>query len=159
MQCHLNHGGWCHLLECNWLIFMVHFGPFEAHFWPQILSNAPTLLFIFRTSSWYLHQELFRKEVHLPLFTIGGEFIRVIRLLSVFSLRGGFPTAFSLFSSLRFISWALFEFHYYTGWPMALVFRALAFHALYVSTSLDYSLRGGVGDVYPPCTLNLVNLA
>ena len=40
MQCHLNHGGWCHLLECNWLIFVVHFGPFEAHFWPQILSNA-----------------------------------------------------------------------------------------------------------------------
>jgi len=39
MQCHLNHGGWCHLLECNWLIFIVHFGPFEAHFWPQILSN------------------------------------------------------------------------------------------------------------------------
>ena len=40
MQCHLNHGGWCHLPECNWLIFIVHFGPFEAHFWPQILSNA-----------------------------------------------------------------------------------------------------------------------
>ena len=39
MQCHLNHGGWCHLLECNWLIFIVHFGPFEAHFLPQILSN------------------------------------------------------------------------------------------------------------------------
>ena len=39
MQCHLNHGGWCHLPECNWLIFIVHFGPFEAHFLPQILSN------------------------------------------------------------------------------------------------------------------------
>ena len=39
MQCHLNHVGWCHLLKCNWLIFIVHFGPFEAHFLPQILSN------------------------------------------------------------------------------------------------------------------------
>ena len=42
---------------------------------------------------------------------------------------------------------------------MALVAGALTFHALYVSTSLEYSLRGGVGDIYPPCTLNLVNLA
>ena len=39
MQCHFNHGGWCHILECNWFIFIVHFGPFEAHFLPQILSN------------------------------------------------------------------------------------------------------------------------
>ena len=42
---------------------------------------------------------------------------------------------------------------------MAFVVGALAFHALYVSTSPDYILRGGVGDIYPPCTLNLVNLA
>ena len=56
---------------------------------------------------------------------------------------GVFPTGFSLFSSLRFISWALFEFHYCIGWPMALVSKALAFHALYVSTSPGYSLRGG----------------
>ena len=42
---------------------------------------------------------------------------------------------------------------------MALVSRVLSFHALYVSTSPEYSLRGGVGDIYPPCTLNLANLA
>ena len=42
---------------------------------------------------------------------------------------------------------------------MALVVGAsLALYALYVSTSPKYSLRGGVGDIYPPCTLNLVNL-
>ena len=41
---------------------------------------------------------------------------------------------------------------------MDLVVEALAFHALYVSTSSEYSLRGGVGDIYPPCKLNLVNL-
>ena len=42
---------------------------------------------------------------------------------------------------------------------MALVVGALAFHALCVSPSPEYRLRGGVGDIYPPCTLNLVNLA
>ena len=44
---------------------------------------------------------------------------------------------------------------------MEFVAGALAFHALYVSTSFEYSLDGGggVGDIYPPCTLNLVNLA
>ena len=42
---------------------------------------------------------------------------------------------------------------------MALVVWALAFHELYVSTSPKYSLREGVGDIYPPCTFNLVNLA
>ena len=42
---------------------------------------------------------------------------------------------------------------------MALVVGALSFHALYVSTSPEYSLTGGVGDIYPPCTFNLVNLA
>ena len=35
-------------------------------------------------------KKFFRKEVHLPPFTVGGESIKVIRLLSVFSLRGGF---------------------------------------------------------------------
>ena len=70
-----------------------------------------------------------------------------------------FHTGFSLFSSLRFISWELFEFHYCIGWPMSLVSGDLAFHALYVSTSPEFTLRGGVGDICPPCTLNLVNLA
>ena len=42
---------------------------------------------------------------------------------------------------------------------MALFSGALVFHALYVSTSLKYSLRGGVEDIYLACTLNLVNLA
>ena len=42
---------------------------------------------------------------------------------------------------------------------MAFVSEALAFHALYVSTSPEYSLRGGVGDIYPSLTLNLDNLA
>ena len=42
---------------------------------------------------------------------------------------------------------------------MAFVSEALTFHALYVSTSPEYSLREDVGDIYPPCTLNLVNLA
>ena len=41
---------------------------------------------------------------------------------------------------------------------MELFVGALEFHALSVSTSPEYSLRGGVGDIYPPCTLNLVNL-
>ena len=41
---------------------------------------------------------------------------------------------------------------------MTLVTGALTVHALYVSTSLEYRLRGGVGDIYPPCTLNLFNL-
>ena len=43
------------------------------------------------------------KKFTLHPFTVMGEFIRVIKLLSVFILRGGFPTGFSLFSSLRFI--------------------------------------------------------
>ena len=74
-------------------------------------------------------------------------------------LEGGFfPLGFPSFPHLDLflsIVWV----HYCTGWPMVLVVRALEFHALYVSTSLEYSLRGGVGDIYPPCTLNLVNLA
>ena len=41
---------------------------------------------------------------------------------------------------------------------MAFVSKALAFHALYVSTSPEYSLRGGVGEIYPSCTLNFVSL-
>ena len=41
---------------------------------------------------------------------------------------------------------------------MEFVAGALEFHALYVYTSPKYSLRGVVGDIYPPCTLNLVNL-
>ena len=42
---------------------------------------------------------------------------------------------------------------------MSFVFGAIEFDALYVSTSPEYRLRGGVGDIYPPCTLNLANLA
>ena len=48
------------------------------------------------------------------------------RLLSVFSLRGGFSTGFSPFSSLS-LFWALFQFQYCTRWPMALVVGALSF--------------------------------
>ena len=62
---------------------------------------------------------------------------------------GGFPSGSSLFSSLRFI------FEYCLSY---IIVGALEFHALYVFTSPEYSLRGGVGDIYPPCTLNLVNL-
>ena len=36
---------------------------------------------------------------------------------------------------------------------MSLVSRDLALHALYVSTSPEYSLRGDVGVIYPRCTL------
>ena len=66
MQCHLNHGGWCHLLECNWLIFIVHFGPFEAHFWPQILSNA-SRIFWSGSVSWDVESQIgYSREFFAP---------------------------------------------------------------------------------------------
>ena len=40
---------------------------------------------------------------------------------------------------------------------MEFVLGALTFHAFYF-TPPEYSLRGDVGDIYPPCALNLVNL-
>ena len=40
-------------------------------------------------SSRDIHQDLFRKEVHLPLFTVGGEFIRVIQTTFSVQLEGG----------------------------------------------------------------------
>ena len=47
-----------------------------------------------------LHQDIFRNFFYLPPFTVGGEFIRVIQLLLVFSLGGGFPLGFPSFPHL-----------------------------------------------------------
>ena len=89
----------------------------------------------------HIHQDIFRKEVHLPPFTIGGEFIRVIQLLSVFSLRGWFPTGFSLFSSLSlFLSIvsasALYRVTYGLSFWGPSIFMNLCF-----LTPPEYSLR------------------
>ena len=59
--------------------------------------NTARLMRRLQTSS----QELFRKEVHLPPFTIGGEFIRVIQTNFSVQLEGGFfPLGFPSFPHL-----------------------------------------------------------
>ena len=106
----------------------------------------------------HLHQELFRKEVHLPPFPVEGEFIRVIRLLSVFSLRGGgFPLGFPSFPHLDlFLSIFWVSLLYRVTYGLSYWGPSISYILCFYST--EYSYGGGVGDIYPPCTLNLVNL-
>ena len=75
---------------------------------------------------------------------------------------GGFTTRFSLFSSLRFTHDLILRIVW-----VSLLYRVtygLSFWGPSISCTLrfysyEYSLTGGFGDIYPPCTLNLVNLS
>ena len=67
----------------------------------------------------YLHQEIFKKEVRLPSFTFGGEFIRVIQTTFNVQLEGGFSHwIFPLFLS-QFVFEHCFSFSIVQGdlWP------------------------------------------
>ena len=70
---------------------------------------------------------------------------------------GAFPTGFSLFSSLSlFFSIVSVLVLYRVTYGIIFQGPSIFMHFMF---STEYSLRGGVGDIYPPCTLNLVNLA
>ena len=100
-------------------------------------------------SSRHIHQDIFKKEVHLPLFTIGGEFIKVIQ--TTFSVQlegGGFPLDFPSFLHLvcflaLFSVSALYRVTYGLSCQGPSIFMHICFLTL-----PEYSLRGGVGDIY-----------
>ena len=107
----------------------------------------------------YLHQEIFKKEVHLPSFTLGGDFNRVIQLLSVFSLRRGFPTRFSLFSLVSlFFSIVLVSVLYRVTYGLSFQGPSSFMHFMF-SNSSRVQIKGGCWRHLPPYTLILVNLA
>ena len=97
----------------------------------------------------HLHQELFKKEVHLPLFTIGGEFIKVIQTTFSVHLEGGFFSPgfpyfphFVCFLALFSVS-ALYRVTYGLSFRGPRIFMHLCFLTL-----PEYRLRRGVGDIY-----------
>ena len=94
----------------------------------------------------YFHQELYWEKVHLPSFTVGGEFISVIRILLVFSLRGGFPTSFPSFPHLDLLLSIILSYIIVQGdlWPL---FLGPSNFMHFIFTPPDYSLRGGVGVI------------
>ena len=74
-------------------------------------------------------------------------------------LEGGFyPLGFPSFPHLDlFLSIVWVSLLYRVTYGLS--FRGPSISCTLCFYSFEYSLRGGVGDIYPPCTLNLVNLA